>query len=281
MESGSGGAADHSGAAAGRQTHRKRSVYPTGVYCRHATPADPAAAGRLRRTPEQMVTGAAARRHRQHRRDPAQSVRRALFDAQPAGTARSCGWIRARATAGRSSRRPSRRPTAPAVWAWRIAGAIRRSLPDHPPQLGDGPRTLTPVQEVDRTRQLAAPLIRYQRAPPRHPPRSAAAPPPAPPSSPRRSPADRCRRASPRRSRSSAAAPWSALAADRAAPAPVPPAPRRRSDRRMNASSSPSSTKSAFSRLPGATTALNSPASASHCRRSSSTACAGGTAHCS
>jgi hypothetical protein len=59
---------------------------------------------------------------------------------------------------GKSYCRPVEPPPEPPPYCTRSLGVANcwqdpASLPDHPPSLGDGPSTLTPAQEADRTRR--------------------------------------------------------------------------------------------------------------------------------
>ena len=58
---------------------------------------------------------------------------------------------------GKSYCRPVEPPPEPPPYCTRSLGVADcwrdpASLPDHPPEMADGPRTLTPAQEADRTR---------------------------------------------------------------------------------------------------------------------------------
>jgi hypothetical protein len=68
-------------------------------------------------------------------------------------TGRDCSAVRL--DAGQSYCRPTEPPPAPVPYCTRSLGvADCWADPDgHPPALGDGPSTLTPAQEADRTRR--------------------------------------------------------------------------------------------------------------------------------
>jgi len=58
---------------------------------------------------------------------------------------------------GKSYCTPQQPPPAPPPYCTRSLGIVDcwanpQNLPDHPPEVADGPRTLTPAQEKDRTR---------------------------------------------------------------------------------------------------------------------------------
>ena len=70
---------------------------------------------------------------------------------------------------GKSYCRPVEPPPEPPPYCTRSLGVADcwrdpASFPNHPPSLGDGPHTLTPAQEADRTRSWPHSLIRHQRA---------------------------------------------------------------------------------------------------------------------
>jgi hypothetical protein len=102
-------------------------------------------------TPEQILTGAAALGI-----GSIAIIGRSPFDAVYSTLAdRDCSVVRL--DQGKSYCRPTEPPPEPQPFCTRTLGMAScwrdpASLTDHPMEFGDGPRTLTPLQEADRTR---------------------------------------------------------------------------------------------------------------------------------
>lgn len=103
-------------------------------------------------TPEQAVTGAAALGI-----GSIAVIQRSPLDAlYSAVSGKDCSIVRL--DQGKSYCRPVEPPPEPPPFCTRSLGLANcwrdpASLPDHPSELGDGPRILTPLQEADRTRR--------------------------------------------------------------------------------------------------------------------------------
>jgi hypothetical protein len=103
-------------------------------------------------TPEQVLTGVGALGI-----GSIAVLQRSPFDAVWSTiTGRDCSVVRLEQ--GKSYCRPIEPPPEPQPFCTRSLGVADcwqdpASLPDHPRQLGDGPHTLTPAQEADRTRR--------------------------------------------------------------------------------------------------------------------------------
>jgi hypothetical protein len=103
-------------------------------------------------TPEQALTGAAALGI-----GSIAVIQRSPFDAvYSTVTGKDCSVVRL--DQGKSYCRPVEPPPEPPRFCTRSLGVADcwqdpASLPDHPRSLGDGPDTLTPAQEADRTRR--------------------------------------------------------------------------------------------------------------------------------
>jgi hypothetical protein len=102
-------------------------------------------------TPEQALTGVAAVGV-----GSIVVIGRSPFDALYSMLAgKDCSVVRF--DQGKSYCRPAEPPPEPPPYCTRSLGLANcwrdpTSLPDHPTELGDGPRVLTPEQEADRTR---------------------------------------------------------------------------------------------------------------------------------
>ena len=103
-------------------------------------------------TPEQALTGAAALGI-----GSITVIQRSPLDAvYSVVTGKDCSVVRL--DQGKSYCRPAEPPPEAQPYCTRTLGVAEcwqdpASLPDHPRDLGDGPRTLTPAQEADRTRR--------------------------------------------------------------------------------------------------------------------------------
>ncbi len=103
-------------------------------------------------TPEQALTGVAALGV-----GSIAVIQRSPFDAAYSViTGKDCSVVRL--DQGKSYCRPVEPPPETPPYCTRSLGVADcwqdpASLPDHPPALGDGPSTLTPAQEADRTRR--------------------------------------------------------------------------------------------------------------------------------
>jgi len=103
-------------------------------------------------TPEQLATGVAAVGV-----GSIAVLQRSPFDAVYSIAARKdCSVVRLEQ--GKSYCRPVEAIPEPPPYCSRSLGVVDcwrdpASLPDHPPQVSDGPQTLTPAQEADRTRR--------------------------------------------------------------------------------------------------------------------------------
>jgi hypothetical protein len=103
-------------------------------------------------TPEQALTGAAALGI-----GSIAVIQRSPLDAVYSIVAgKDCSVVRL--DQGKSYCRPVEPPPEPPPFCTRSLGVADcwqdpASLPDHPRELADGPRTLTPTQEADRTRR--------------------------------------------------------------------------------------------------------------------------------
>jgi hypothetical protein len=103
-------------------------------------------------TPEQLATGAAA----VSVGSIAVIQRSPLDAAYSVLSGKDCSIVRLEQ--GKSYCRPVEPPPQPQPYCTRSLGVADcwqdpASLPDHPPPLADGPSTLTPAQEADRTRR--------------------------------------------------------------------------------------------------------------------------------
>ncbi len=103
-------------------------------------------------TPEQLATGAVA----VSVGSIAVIQRSPLDAAYSVLSGKDCSVVRLEQ--GKSYCRPVEPPPEPPPFCTRSLGVANcwqdpGSLPDHPPSLGDGPSTLTPAQEADRTRR--------------------------------------------------------------------------------------------------------------------------------
>jgi hypothetical protein len=103
-------------------------------------------------TPEQLATGAVA----VSIGSIAVIQRSPLDAAYSVLSGRDCSVVRLEQ--GKSYCRPVEPPPEPPPYCTRTLGVANcwqdpASLPDHAPSLGDGPSTLTPAQEADRTRR--------------------------------------------------------------------------------------------------------------------------------
>ncbi len=84
-------------------------------------------------------------------------IQRSPFDAvYSVLSGKDCSIVRL--DQGKSYCRPVEPPPEPPPYCTRSLGTANcwqnpASLPDHPPSWGDGPSTLTPAQEADRTRR--------------------------------------------------------------------------------------------------------------------------------
>jgi hypothetical protein len=103
-------------------------------------------------TPEQLATGAVA----VSVGSIAVIQRSPLDAAYSVLSGKDCSVVRLEQ--GKSYCRPVEPPPEPPPFCTRSLGVANcwqdpGSPPDHPPSLGDGPSTLTPAQEADRTRR--------------------------------------------------------------------------------------------------------------------------------
>ena len=103
-------------------------------------------------TPEQVLTGVGALGVG----SIAVMQRSPLDAAYSIVSGKDCSVVRL--DQGKSYCRPVEPPPEPPPYCTRSLGVANcwrdpATLPDHPTELGDGPRTLTPLQESDRTRR--------------------------------------------------------------------------------------------------------------------------------